>query len=140
MIKKFIRGNKDRGQEVIKALEDLGGVNKNEMLCDQPNAYYFLDKDNYIIAWNENSDIAFVIKECFEEIILKDKPVITNKQFAYWYFDQLFINSIVQFKVADNGSICSRMYDYVNDDDPTPVKYIRFNFGEWIPIEKVDII
>lgn len=28
MIKKFIRGNKDRGQEVIKALEDLGGVNK----------------------------------------------------------------------------------------------------------------
>lgn len=140
MIKKFIRGNTERGAEVIKALEDLGGVNKYNLNGDDLVYIYFIARDNCITRLDYNTDYARIIQECFEEIKLKDKPVITNKQFADWYFNQLFINSIVQYKFSDNGTIYSKMYDYSEDDFPTPVKHIRFNFGEWLPIEKVDII
>lgn len=141
MIKKFIRGNQERGAEVIKALENLGGVNRAKLYGVRPDCIYIINKnDNCIDRWDDTTDYASLIQECFEEIILEDKKGITNKQFADWYFDQLFSNKIVQYKFNDKDIIRNHMYEYLNDDDPTTVKYIRFNFGEWAPIDKVDII
>lgn len=140
MIKKFIRGNKERGQEVIKALEDLGGINKHNLTGDDIDYIYLINIDNNITRWDKRAEFAIVIQELYEEIKLKDKKVVTNKQFADWYFNQLFISEVVQYKFNDEDIIRTRMYDYLNDDDLTPVKYIRINFGEWLPIEEIGII
>lgn len=139
MIKKFIRGNKERGAEVIKALEDLGGVNRYTLDGTDSDSCYFINNSNHIVAWSENFEATDMIQECFEELVLEDKKVITNKQFAIWYFDYLANDNVVQYKFNDEDTIRSRMYDYINDNNPTPVAKIRINFGEWILIERVDI-
>ena len=140
MIKKFIRGNKERGAEVIKALEDLGGVNEYNLTGDDPSSVYNISDNNNINKWFYDTEFGRIIQECFEEIKLEEKKVVTNKQFANWYFDELFAGNIVQYLLSDNSSIRSQMYNYSADDNLTPVKYIRINFGEWFPIEQVDII
>lgn len=146
MIKKFIRGHKTRGAEVIKALIHLGGVNYYKLSGSCPDEIYIIDGNNFrITRRNRYSEYAVLVQECFEEIVLEEivleeKKVVTNKQFAKWYFNQAFISEVVQYRRLNNGRIYNQMYNYNEDDDPTPVVEIRFNFGEWLPIEKVDII
>lgn len=43
-----IRGHKDRGAEVIKALEELGGRNNNYIFGTDADIIYFIDKNNNI--------------------------------------------------------------------------------------------
>lgn len=139
MIKKFIKGNEERGAEVIKALEDLGGVNINNLEGDFTDFVYYINSHNVIESKHKDYDEAIIVQECFEEIKLEEKKVITNKQFSCWYFNQLFVNNIVQYKYTDDGFVQNQMYNYSEDDNPTPVKYIRINFGEWLPIEETII-
>lgn len=42
MIKKYIKGNKERGAEVIKALEELGGKNKLNLNGKDCNCLYYI--------------------------------------------------------------------------------------------------
>ena len=44
----WIRGDKDRGEEVIKALTDLGAENQNNYHGDDPMTIYSIDKYNQI--------------------------------------------------------------------------------------------
>ena len=71
MIKKYIRGNSERGSDVIKELEKLGGVNTYK--CDgTANCFYFIDNQNNIQYVGRNMLAVDLLKECFEEIKLPE--------------------------------------------------------------------
>ena len=74
--KVYIKGNIERGDEVIKYLEDLGGHNSHHMNGKNVNAYYFINP-NGIIANNyfSGSEVFSYVKEFYKEIDLpKWKP------------------------------------------------------------------
>lgn len=73
MIKKYIRGNAKRGDEVIKALEDLGGINKEAENGKQQDCVYYINPFGIIQYTYHNSQLEDVIKELFEEITLPEK-------------------------------------------------------------------
>ena len=70
MKKVFIRGNKERGSEVIKMLEDLGGVNRSCLKGTSEILLYYINKDNRIDGASLKSNIGILIPECFEELHL----------------------------------------------------------------------
>ena len=142
MIKKFIRGNNTRGAEVIKALEDLGGLNKAKLHGIHPDRIYIINRhDNSIDMWDDTSDYAILIQECFEEIKLPEKKVITNIDVAKWYFHVLRDGHAVQFMCGGvEGRIFNHPWNYQSDYEKTDVKKVRVDFGEWIPIEEAGII
>ena len=45
-----IRGHKDRGAEVIKALEELGGRNNHYIFGTDADNMYFIDENNNIVC------------------------------------------------------------------------------------------
>lgn len=67
----YIKGNIERGDEVIKYLEDLGGYNSHHMNGKNVNAYYFINP-NGIIANNyfSGSEVYSYVKEFYKEIKL----------------------------------------------------------------------
>ena len=87
MIKKFIRGNEQRGAEVIKALEELGGKNKTNLSGVFTNCFYYIKENNEIDVLNESSTFGKLIQECFEEIKLPEKLNIAIKEpkQIYWF-------------------------------------------------------
>lgn len=138
MIKKFIRGHNTRRDEVIRALEDLGGVNKYKLTGEDPTYIYALDRYNYICRWYQNTDYATLVQEFFEEIKLKDRKVITNLDVAKWYFHMLREGHAVQFMCGGaEGRIFNHPWNYRGDYEETDIKKVRVDFGEWIPIEEV---
>ena len=66
--KVYIKGNIERGDEVIKYLEDLGGYNSHHMNGKNVNAYYFINP-NGIIANNyfSGSEVFSYVKEFYKE-------------------------------------------------------------------------
>lgn len=87
MIKKYIRGNKERSAEVIKALEELGGKNSTNLSGKFSNCFYYIKEYNEIDIANESSTFGKLIQECFEEIKLSEKLNITIKEpkQIYWF-------------------------------------------------------
>ena len=86
MIKKYIRGHSTRGDEVIKELEKLGGVNKYGFVCVFPSEFYIIDHtDNNCIKGVSRGYVKELIEETFEEIKLPEefKPeefvIVTEK-------------------------------------------------------------
>ena len=87
MIKKYIRGHSTRGDEVIKELEKLGGVNKYGFVCVFPSEFYIIDHtDNNCIKGVSRGYVKELIEQTFEEIKLPEefKPeefvIVTEKE------------------------------------------------------------
>ena len=78
-MKVWIRGNSERGKEVIKMLEDLGGNNiyyhsGNEYYLDSEiiGTIYTISHDKAIImSYSTQEEIAKIIMEEYKEIKLK---------------------------------------------------------------------
>ncbi len=74
MIKKYIRGNELRGDEVIKELEKLGGKNRAAHTgCDAENFYIINNKNENQIESVSSSYLKELIEQTFEEIQLTEK-------------------------------------------------------------------
>ena len=66
----WIRGNKERGEEVIRALTDLGAKNINKRSGECEDAIYSVDKHNKIDCLSTDSDIASLVVNFYKEIKL----------------------------------------------------------------------
>ena len=85
--KVYIKGDFERGKEVIKILEDLGGKNINNLNGEDNSIYYYIDtKEKIDIVYNSNkSKILSFIKEFYKEIKLpKWNPEYKS---LYFYID-----------------------------------------------------
>lgn len=78
MKKVFIRGNSERGSEVIKMLEDLGGVNSSCLKGKGELRLYYVNKDNQIKYVLPESESGIIIQECFKELYLPKKKKLPN--------------------------------------------------------------
>lgn len=87
MIKKYIKGNKERGAEVIKALEELGGKNKANFNGEDCNCLYYIREDSVIDVLQESFFAGAIMQECFEEIKLPEQfnIVIKEPKQIYWF-------------------------------------------------------
>lgn len=87
MIKKYIKGNKERGAEVIKALEELGGKNRLKYRGEYENSLYYITAENIIEFAQITSNTGSIIQECFEEIKLPEQLniVIKEPKQIYWF-------------------------------------------------------
>ena len=87
MIQKYIRGNKNRGTEVMKALEELGGKNELHYNGEADNGFYYINEHNEIDVLYESSTFGKFIQECFEEIKLPKQLniVIKEPKQIYWF-------------------------------------------------------
>ena len=74
MIKKYIRGNSTRGDEVVKELEKLGGVNKYGFICNLASKFYIIDHtDGNNIKAVSRGYFKELIEQTFEEIHLPEE-------------------------------------------------------------------
>lgn len=88
MIKKYIKGNKERGAEVIKAIEELGGENLLKYSGEYENSFYYINADNIIDFVQNTSNTGRIIQECFEEIKLPEHNFnVSTKEpkQIYWF-------------------------------------------------------
>ena len=91
MIKRYIKGNKERGAEVIKALEELGGENKLNLYGKDCNCLYYIREDSVIEALHKSLFSGKMMQECFEEIKLPEQPkprfnaVVKEPKQIYWF-------------------------------------------------------
>lgn len=74
--KVYIRGIKNRGAEVIKLLEDLGGINSYHCSGDCNTLYYYIGPDGNINCEDiGGSEVYLFLKEFYKEISLERKKV-----------------------------------------------------------------
>lgn len=87
MTKKYIKGNEQRGAEVIKVLEDLGGVNSNNHRGIRTDCIYYINDESIIDLMPIFSEFGKIIQECFEEIKLPEQLNIVLKEpkQIYWF-------------------------------------------------------
>lgn len=91
MIKKYIKGNKERGAEVIKALEELGGKNSIPLSGTDCNCLYYIREDSVIDVLHKSFFTGKIMQECFEELELIELPkanfnfVIKDPKQIYWF-------------------------------------------------------
>ena len=72
MKKVFIKGNKERGSEVIKMLAELGGVNGFCLTGKDEISLYYINTYNKIDSASLGSKLGILIQECFEELNLPE--------------------------------------------------------------------
>ena len=96
----FIRGNNERGSEVIKMLEDLGGVNSSCLKGTSEILLYYIDTNNQIDFVAPSSKLGIIIQECFEELHLPEP----NKELPNTWKEWVEQNSKVadEYFIADN--------------------------------------
>jgi hypothetical protein len=71
----YYRGDEKRGNEIIKALEELGGQNLSRFKGTSNTLYYFIGDDNIISVINEeDKDAAFLLKQFYTEAFLPEEP------------------------------------------------------------------
>lgn len=87
MIKKYVKGHDLRGAEVIKALEELGGINKINLRGNSLNCLYYIRQDNVIDSLSEVLFAGKIMQECFEEIKLPEQFSVAIKEpkQIYWF-------------------------------------------------------
>lgn len=87
----YIKGNLERGSEVIKILTDLGGRNTYSYAGDSFDSYYFINPCGIISVSDFNSEVFSFVKEFYKEIDLpKWKPKNEECYKAPWkhkYFE-----------------------------------------------------
>lgn len=100
MKKVFIRGNSERGSEVIKMLEDLGGVNRSCLIYIDDDFLYYINKYNHIDNASLKSNMGIIIQECFKELYLPE----STKELPNTWKEWVEQNSKVadEYFVADN--------------------------------------
>jgi hypothetical protein len=73
--KVYYRGDEKRGDEIIKALEKLGGKNFSVFNGASKNVYYFISKNDIISAIHEGDRNAeWLLKQSFTEAFLPEEP------------------------------------------------------------------
>jgi hypothetical protein len=71
----YYRGDEKRGDEIIKALKELGGKNSKCFNGKSNTLYYFIGDDNIISVINEeDKDAAFLLKQFYTEAFLPEEP------------------------------------------------------------------
>lgn len=72
--KVYIKGVQGRGSEVIKALDDLGGRNGDELFSAENDDYiYYINHKGYINCEHTDSETAQIIMDNYREIKLQEK-------------------------------------------------------------------
>ena len=84
MKKVFIRGNEERGSEVIKMLEELDGVNSLYCAGARETLLYYITKDNQILYATLESELGIIIQECFEELYLPEPTKELPNSWKEW--------------------------------------------------------
>ena len=100
MKKVFIRGNKERGSEVIKLLEDLGGVNRSCLINIDDDFLYYINKDNHIDNAALKSNMGILIQECFKELYLPEPTKELPNTWEEWVEQNSKV--VNEYFVADN--------------------------------------
>jgi hypothetical protein len=73
--KVYYRGDEKRGNEIIKALEELGGQNSNCFNGTSECSYYFIGRDSVIKKINiGNKFEEWLLKQSFTEAFLPEEP------------------------------------------------------------------
>ena len=70
----YIRGNKERGDEVIKMLREKGGNNPIGTLGNREDWFFFIDTDNNISYCDEHSNFAMLLQRYGTELHLPELP------------------------------------------------------------------
>lgn len=88
--KVFIRGRKDRGQEVIDILTGLGATNANDINCENKDYIYFIDHRNKISYAYIDSELGGVVMDNYREIELpkqlwKDGDILITDKYGTCY-------------------------------------------------------
>ena len=107
--KVYIKGSEERGDEVIKTLEDLGGYNSDCLDGHNSNNYYFIAPDETISNTGASSLVFSFIKEFYKEISLpRWKPIYEGSYF--------FINStgFVTKDIWNDSIVDIRRYRFCN--------------------------
>lgn len=79
----YIRGDRNNGEEVIKALESRGGINEGDY-TGTSDALYFIDPvTNYIaMAGKMEKSLQNILKACYTEITPKKVVELTMEEIA----------------------------------------------------------
>lgn len=73
--KVYYRGDEKRGNEIIKALEELGGNNSNCFNGTSECSYYFIGRNSVINGIKEgDKDAVWLLKQSFTEAFLPEEP------------------------------------------------------------------
>lgn len=106
----YIKGSAERGNEVIKFLENLGGYNCYSLDGHNSNNYYFITPDGTIQSTTyPASSIFSFVKEFYKEIDLpRWKPKYDEN---YYYFTDIEGIMVGKWK---NNPTDSRRYDFGN--------------------------
>ena len=118
MKKVFIRGNEERGSEVIKMLKELYGVNSLCLKGADDDILYYINTYNNIDHALLESKVGIIIQECFEELHLPEP----NKELPNTWEEWVEQNSKVadEYFIADNciiKRINSEMRTFNSDDN-----------------------
>lgn len=73
--KVYYRGDEKRGDEIIKALEELGGKNSKYYNGTSNTFYYFIGRNSVINGIKEgDKDAEWLLKQSFTEAFLPEEP------------------------------------------------------------------
>lgn len=107
--KVYIRGVKNRGAEVIKLLEDLGGINSYHCSGNHNNLYYYIGPDGNINCEDiRGNEVYLFLKEFYKEISLERKKWKPENNEDYWYINdvgEICHTSYNQFMIRDNKHV-----------------------------------
>lgn len=102
MKKVFIRGNGERGSEVIKMLKALGGVNSLCLTGTDDNILYYINTYNNIDHALLESKIGILIQECFKELHLPEPNKELPNTWEEWVEQNKKVYS-EYYMAADSG-------------------------------------
>ena len=103
----WIRGNKERGSEVIKALTDLGANNKYNYKGDDCESIYSIISGNNITATEKGYDKASLVANFYTEIKLPWKP--KDKELVWAWDDYDACRRVAIF--FDSRNNCAFSYE-----------------------------
>ena len=122
----WIRGNKDRGEEVIKTLTDLGAENPFEHGGEFENVIYYINSKKEVGGAIIGVTSASLIANFYTEIKLPWKP--KDKELVWaWDNDYPFSRHLSFYDAQHNCTFCS------GDGTRTGVEYSHYApyEGEW---------
>lgn len=111
--KVYIKGVPNRGDEVIKILEDLGAKNSNEYKCCYADYLYYIGHDGNIHLEYEEREEAKIIMDNYRKINLSEKwkdgdllvcHMLSGNRYAVYSDDSelMTFNAIITYVDVDN--------------------------------------
>ncbi len=75
----YYKGDSERGAEIIKALKDMGGINKHNYDGTDAVRYYFINPKNMLIDYTYIDDVGLCNKELpFLKEFYEEKNICTE--------------------------------------------------------------